>query len=76
MPKVVSIDGVDVYMYFRDHAPPHVHAFYGDDEVLVVVRDGTVYQGSIPANKLALVQQYVAEHAAALLARWDGYGGA
>lgn len=50
MPKLTALEGVDIYMYFRDHAPPHVHAFHGDDEVLVVVRDGYVYAGSIPAG--------------------------
>ena len=70
-----SIDGVDVYMYFRDHAPPHVHAFYGDDEVLVVIRDGSVYIGSIQANKLALVRDYVAANVEELLARWATCGG-
>lgn len=56
MPKIASLDGVDIYMYFKDHAPPHVHAFYGDDEVLVVVRDGSVHTGSIPTSKLSLVR--------------------
>ncbi len=75
MPRLWSVDGVDIYMYFKDHAPPHVHALYGDDEVLVVVRDGSVYAGSFPSSKLALVQQYVAEHTEALLARWVDFGG-
>jgi hypothetical protein len=62
-------------MYFRDHAPPHVHAFYGEDEVLVVIRDGFVYAGAMQANKLALVRAYVAANVAELLARWTAYGG-
>jgi hypothetical protein len=75
MPKLASLDGTDVYMYFRDHAPPHVHAFHGDDEVLVVIRDGSVYQGQIAAAKLALVRLYVAAHADELRERWKTYGG-
>lgn len=75
MPKLASVDGIDIYMYFKDHAPPHVHAFYGDDEVLVVVRDGSVYAGAIPTSKLVLVRQYVADNVDTLLARWDTYGG-
>jgi len=75
MPRVVSLDGVDIYMYFRDHAPPHVHAFYGEDEVVVVIRDGSVYAGAMQANKLALVRAYVAANVAELLARWTVYGG-
>jgi hypothetical protein len=48
---------------------------YGDDEVLVVVRDGSGYAGSLPAAKLALVREYVAANVDDLLARWVTYGG-
>ena len=41
MPQLASIDGVDIYTYFRDHAPPHVHAFHAEDEVLVAMEDGS-----------------------------------
>lgn len=75
MPQLASFDGIEIYMYFRDHAPPHVHAFHGDDEVLVVIRDGSVYAGSLPANKLGQVRGYVAANIPELLARWATYGG-
>lgn len=75
MPRLITLEGVDIYMYFRDHAPPHVHAFHGDDEVLVVVADGTVLVGSLPPGKLALVRDYVASNVDELLARWAAYGG-
>lgn len=75
MLKVASFDGVDIYMYFKDHAPPHVHAFHGDGEVLVVLKDRSVYAGSLPPAKLVLVQAYVATNEVALLTRWAGYGG-
>lgn len=75
MPQLASFDGIDVCMYFRDHAPPHVHAFHGDDEVLVVISDCSVYAGDLPARKLALVRAYVAANVEELLARWATYGG-
>ena len=75
MPRLVCIDGVDIYMYFKDHAPPHVHGIYGDDEALVTIRDGGVYAGSLPANKLAVVSGYVLANTETLLARWRDYGG-
>lgn len=75
MPQLASFDGIDICTYFRDHAPPHVHAFYGDDEALVVVADGSVYAGALPTRKLVLVQEYVAANVEELLARWATYGG-
>ena len=75
MPRLASLDGVDIYMYFKDHAPPHVHAFHGDDEALVLIRDGAVYVGAIPGAKLLLVQSFVEVNRVELLARWATYGG-
>lgn len=34
MPTICQFDGIDVVMYFRDHAPPHFHAFCGENEAL------------------------------------------
>ena len=75
MPRLASFNGVDIYMYFKDHVPPHVHAFHGDDEALIVIRDGSVYAGSLPSSKLGLAQEYVAANMETLLARWATVGG-
>lgn len=62
-------------MYFRDHAPPHVHAFYGDDEAAVTIREGAVMAGSLAAAKVAVVREYVLAHVEELLERWRNHGG-
>mgnify|MGYP001172828208 FL=1 len=75
MPQIASFDGIELYMYFRDHAPPHVHAFYGDDEALVVVADGALFAGQLPARRLALVRAYIAPRRDELLNLWETFGG-
>jgi hypothetical protein len=35
MPRISSFHGVDIYMYYNDHVPPHFHAMHGDDEALI-----------------------------------------
>lgn len=32
MPRLSAFYGVVIYMYWRDHSPPHFHAEYGDQE--------------------------------------------
>ena len=76
MPQLASFDGVDVYVYFNDHAPPHVHAFHGDEEALVTIRDGTLLTGSLPNAKLALVRAWLTTNRPELLTRWMNFGGA
>ena len=37
-------------MYGLDHAPPHVHAVYGEHEALIGIEDGEVIRGSLPTR--------------------------
>jgi len=38
MPELSRFYGIIIRMYFADHAPPHFHAFYGDEEVVIDIR--------------------------------------
>ena len=37
-------------MYWNDHPPPHVHAYYGGFEALFAIETGTVIGGHLPAK--------------------------
>lgn len=37
-----------LYSYYKDHVPPHFHAIYGEDEVVIEIATGKVMAGSIP----------------------------
>lgn len=76
MPKLVDTDGVEIKVYFKDHAPPHVHAYCGDEEVLLDIATGAVLKGSMRSNKLEVAQSWVRQNATSLLTRWAQYGGA
>lgn len=56
-------------MYWRDHAPPHFHAKYGDDEVTVEIDSGVV-QGRMSHRALALVQEWREAHKSELHENW------
>jgi len=47
MPEISRFLGVIVRMYYRDHAPPHFHASYGDYEITVEINTGIV-EGRFP----------------------------
>ena len=42
MPELSRFLGIVITMFYRDHAPPHFHAFYGDFEIEVSIADGVV----------------------------------
>lgn len=70
MPEISRFYGIIVKMYFHDHAPPHFHAFYGDQEVLINIGTLAVIAGRLSARALGLVTEWAALHQDELLATW------
>jgi hypothetical protein len=70
MPEISRFFGVVIRMLANDHAPPHFHAYYGDYEVSVTVRDGVV-TGRFPARALRMVLEWRDLHQDELLENWD-----
>ena len=71
MPKVSEFFGISIYMYFRDHAPPHFHARYSGAEGLVRIEDLSVMEGSLPPRALGLVMEWASLHQAELVEAWS-----
>ena len=55
MPCVHKIGSVKIEVYGRDHLPPHFHAIYGDERVLIEIETLAVYAGVIPDKQLRKV---------------------
>lgn len=60
-PLLVNKEGVSIIIHSREHLPPHIHACYGDNEALVNIRTGEMFEGYIPAKKLEVVQNWLSE---------------
>jgi hypothetical protein len=60
-PLLVDKDGVSIHVRSREHLPPHIHVFTGDDVALVDIRTGKIYDGYIPSKKLRVVKEWLAE---------------
>ncbi|MDF2455410.1 MAG: hypothetical protein K0R51_1403 [Cytophagaceae bacterium] len=60
-PLLVEKEGVSITIYSREHLPPHIHAFYGDDEALITIRTGVLIAGELPGKKLRLVLDWLEE---------------
>lgn len=60
------------------HNKPHVHALYGDNEIIVGI-DGDVLEGCFPKKQMKLLLAWMAIHEEELQANWkllsngDGY---
>jgi len=71
MPRLSQFYGIAIYMYYRDHAPPHFHAIYGADEATFEIASGTMMAGKLPRRARILVQDWLALHRDELREDWD-----
>lgn len=69
MPIISRFFGILIYMYWRDHSPPHFHARYGDEEVVIDIQTGVVL-GKISNRALSLIQDWRKTHIDELLEDW------
>lgn len=67
MPEIVRIFGIRICVFSRDHLPPHFHAFYGEYEALIDIRDGEVIAGGLPRKKLREALEYLEKNREDLL---------
>ena len=69
VPEISRFLGIVVHMYYREHAPPHFHARYGEYAIVVQIETGIV-QGRFPRRALQLVLEWLDVHRCELLDDW------
>lgn len=70
MPRISTFYGIFIYMYFSDHAPPHFHAIYGENEAAIDIATSRVIDGTLPRRGKSLVQRWCRLHQAELMVNW------
>lgn len=71
MPRISEFFGIAIYMYYREHAPPHFHAVYGGREVVIAIEDLTVLEGKTSPRALGLIMEWAALHQDELRRVWE-----
>ncbi|KQS25502.1 DUF4160 domain-containing protein [Dyadobacter sp. Leaf189] len=59
MPEISRFFGIVIFMYFKDHLPPHFHAEYAGQEAQFSIETGNVIAGDFPRKQTRLVQAWV-----------------
>ena len=71
MPTISTFFGIVIQMFWREHAPPHFHALYGEHECEVDIRTLEVIRGSLPNRAQLLVLEWAREHRSELMEDWN-----
>lgn len=71
VPEISRFFGIVIKMFFDDHNPPHFHAEYGGDSVLIDIRTLSVFAGRLPPRALGLVIEWATLNQKDLFANWE-----
>jgi hypothetical protein len=71
MPTISRFYGIVIQMFWNDHAPPHFHALYGDDEAVIGLEGLTILRGHLPGRAMNLVVEWASQHRAELEEDWE-----
>ena len=71
MPTISYFYGITIEMYWREHPPPHLHAYYQGFEALIALETGKVIGGGLPPGALRLVRGWIEQRRGELSANWE-----
>jgi hypothetical protein len=71
MPEICRFYGLVIKMYFADHAPPHFHVEYAEDEARIAIDSLAVISGRLPPRAMGLVAEWATLHQQELAGLWE-----
>ncbi|MBN1772833.1 MAG: DUF4160 domain-containing protein [Deltaproteobacteria bacterium] len=71
MPRVSEFFGIAIYLYYRQHEPPHFHAHYGGEQAEIGIEDNSVLRGRLSPRAMGLVTEWATLHREDLRRAWD-----
>jgi hypothetical protein len=69
MPVLSGFYGIIIFMNYQDHDPPHFHARYENQEVIIEIESGIV-NGYMTKRALRLIFEWSEIHYEELLDNW------
>ncbi len=73
MPELCRFYGIIVRMFSERgnrHNKPHIHAIYGDCEIVISL-DGLILEGGFPNKQLKILEGWMAIHEDELIKNWE-----
>jgi len=71
MPEISRFYGIVIKMFYNDHNPPHFHAEYGSERMIVDFNSLSVIAGKLPSRASGMVMEWAAQHQGELLDDWN-----
>lgn len=73
MPCIKTIGSIRIYIYLRDHNPPHFHVMYAGFEELIEIKSLKTYSGWIPGKQRKEIIAWAEKNQPYLIQKWEEY---
>ena len=73
MPTICTFYGIRIVMHLlnKEHNPPPIHAYYGENDASFFLSNGEIYEGTFPKSGAGLVKQFILKYQKELQEMWD-----
>ena len=71
MPRISEFFGIAIYMYYKEHAPPHFHAIYAQYDAAISIDPLEVLEGDLPRRARSLVFEWADMYQEELRSNWE-----
>lgn len=58
MPTISQFYGINIYIYPKDHNPPHFHVKYAEYNAIININTGALMAGELPPKARALTEEW------------------
>ena len=72
MPTISMFKGIIVRMYFApsEHAPAHIHVYYGEYQAIFAIPYGELLNGFLPQKQRHMLNKWLLLHQKELISDW------
>ena len=60
-----------MFLKQKEHNPPHIHAYYGDDQAKFLISTGELMEGVFPVKAQSMVREFIAIYRSELEEMWE-----
>ncbi len=71
MPTISAFYGIVIRMFWRDHSPPHFHAYHGGKDAVIEIGSLRVIVSALAPRALALTLEWAQLHQDELMEDWN-----
>ena len=71
MPTISMFFGILIKMYYKEHNPPHFHAYYQGFEAIFDMRTGKMTNGFVPKKAEKIISEWAIDNQDKLLENWQ-----